>query len=405
MPVEPMPFAHPFFTIQPVESRQSHPEFGNRMREFARHNLEPIPELTEDPVWSLKDIVGTARAAQIEASGALRFHAVGDTGAGVFPFGRDGETRFGETKPENEEAQVAVARAMNQDLHPAQPGKSPAFFFLLGDVNYFNNTRPGYHEQFYVPYQEYGGKIIAIPGNHDGEVLAGRQRTTLKAFMENFCRPHPSVPPAAAQVLREMSAQPGVYWWLQSPFLDLVGLYSNVAEGPGHLRGGHAGEHQYEWFKTVLARISANRAAGTRKALVVAVHHPPITASLFNRHGSGHQASDEMRGDMDAAFAGARLWPDAVLAAHAHNYQRFTQFQSIGNQTKEIPYIVAGGGGHNTQTVIAGERQQQDNLQFEKSHRGRGYLLVTASATELKLVYHPVPSPDPDNADEVTVSL
>lgn len=27
--------------------------------------------------------------------------------------------------------------------------------------------------------------------------------------------------------------QPGVYWWLDAPFVDLLGLYSNTIEGPG----------------------------------------------------------------------------------------------------------------------------------------------------------------------------
>src|SRR5947209_554353 len=93
----------------------------------------------------------------------------------VPPARRRADPRFGVVTPAVEEAQIAVARAMNGDLDPGHPETSPAFFMHLGDVIYFDNTPTGYHEQFYVPYQEYNGKIIAIPGNHDGEVFLGHQ--------------------------------------------------------------------------------------------------------------------------------------------------------------------------------------------------------------------------------------
>jgi hypothetical protein len=44
---------------------------------------------------------------------------------------------------------------------------------------------------------------------------------------------------------------------------------------------------------------------------------------------------------VDAAFDQAGRWPDAVLTAHVHNYQRFTRV----NNGREIPYIVSGAGG------------------------------------------------------------
>jgi hypothetical protein len=91
---------------------------------------------------------------------------------------------------------------MTKDIDIAHPAASPAFFLHLGDVNYYDNTDSGYHEQFYVPYKLYPGKIIAIPGNHDSELFkydgqSTGQTKTLQAFQRNFVQPVPSVPPAA----------------------------------------------------------------------------------------------------------------------------------------------------------------------------------------------------------------
>src|SRR5437764_15353959 len=124
---------------------------------------------------------------------------------------------------------------MAKDYDVAHPQTSPACFRHLGDVIYGSGKEPRYRTEFYEPYMHYPGKIIAIPGNHDGEVFAGTDPETLHAFVRNFCRPTPSVPAVAGTVFRQMVAQPGVYWRLTAPFLDLIGLYSNVAENPGFI--------------------------------------------------------------------------------------------------------------------------------------------------------------------------
>jgi Calcineurin-like phosphoesterase len=373
------------------------------MRDQVKDELEPIPDLTDDPVWTLAQVVGSERAAQIEAAGAVRFHAVGDSGAGKYPIDKGGGAlHFGEVSPQVVNAQHAVAQAMNRDLNASLPGSSPAFFFHLGDVVYFDNTPAGFHEQFYEPYQDYGGKIIAIPGNHDAEVLLGHQPSTCYEFMKNFCPAGPTVPPDASPIIREMSAQPGVYWWLQTKFLDLVGLFSNSGEGPGFLRGRIPGEHQYDWFKDVLARIAHARQNGERKALVVATHHPPLTAKLFDSRDEGHSPSEEMSQDLDDAFNGADLWPDAILSAHVHNYQRFTRRVRGGQQ---VSYCIAGGGGRVPQGVLHGDGQQQGNVRFDRSHAGHGYLLVTAAPDQLHIEYHPVPGPDVTNRDDIAIPL
>jgi hypothetical protein len=400
----PLPFAHPFFTNVKPEDRRPDARGHRRMRDRVKDDLEPIPELSVDPVWTLADVVGEERAGQIEAAGATSFQAFGDSGGGKFPLDKHGRTHFGRLDPGLVDAQVAVARAINQDLDPSKSGESPAFLFHLGDVNYFDNTAVGYHEQFYVPYEEYGGKIIAIPGNHDGEVLLGNQASTCMAFMRNFCPPHPTIPPAASPIIREMSAQPGVYWWLQAPFLDLIGLYSNVAEGPGFIRGHIPGEHQYKWFQGALSRIAKERKNGNRKALIVAMHHPPITAKLFDPTDPGHSPSEEMGRHLDEAFREAGIWPEAVLSAHVHNFQRFTRTVQMDGDNKEVSYVVAGTGGRSPQPVLKGQGQELGDIRFDHSHSGHGYLLVTAAKDAVRIEYRPV-DPDPDGDDHVVLPL
>jgi hypothetical protein len=51
---------------------------------------------------------------------------------------------------------------------------------------------------FYTPYRHYPGKIVAIPGNHDGEVKTPIDGPSLSAFQANFCAATAEVSPQAA---------------------------------------------------------------------------------------------------------------------------------------------------------------------------------------------------------------
>jgi hypothetical protein len=132
--------------------------------------------------------------------------------------------------------------------------------------------------------------------------------------------------------------QPGVYFTLDAPFVSIIGLYSNVLEGPGVIssQGGHypIGNEQLDFLQAELERLKPAREAGER-AVVLAVHHPPLSAD------SKHGGTTGLAADLDGACQNAGLWPDAVLSGHAHLYQRFTR-KVAG---REIPYIVAGSGG------------------------------------------------------------
>jgi len=182
----------------------------------------------------LKDIIGQPGVAEIQTVGAIRFHVVGDTG-------RPG----GDTTQQQQ-----VADAMTSDYDPEAGGHNPALFIHLGDVIYGHNKAALYRDEFYRPYMKYPGKIIAIPGNHDGETFVQSDPKPLQAFVDNFCTRIAAVPNIAGDVriFRETMTQPAVYWLLTVPFANIIGLYSNIAEGPGNLLGAAGDDKQLKWL-------------------------------------------------------------------------------------------------------------------------------------------------------------
>lgn len=365
-------FAQPFYTDSPIDERPVVPGIGIRMTDYIATKLEPIPDPHRDPTMMLAEIIGDKGVSDIQQSGAIKFHAVGDT------FSAAGNM------------QQLVANAMSADYDPAKPATSPAFFFHLGDVIYYDNTDKGYHAQFYEPYKTYPGKIIAIPGNHDGELFkydgsSTGQTVTLEAFQKNFCQAKTGVPPAVGTIYREMISQPAVYWYLNTPFMDIIGLYSNMAENPGYISAPSIGSKQKDWLTKTLKSISALRAKGTRKALLFATHHPPFSSGA-------HSSSTEMLIDIDDSCTQASIMPDAFLSAHAHNLQCYTRYLNfLGNDVK-IPFIVCGGGGRQIQQVpVANGVKVNDSTvvksshSFDKSLYGYGYLTITSTLKKLTI--------------------
>lgn len=121
-----------------------------------------------------------------------------------------------------------------------------------------------YTDRFYRPYRNYPGKILAIPGNHDGEVKSPLDRPSLAAFREAFCAPAAVVPEQASVigVFRQTMTQPGVYWLLDALFVRIIGLHSNLLESPGYLEGktdlGQPDISQLEWLRKTLKAAAAN---------------------------------------------------------------------------------------------------------------------------------------------------
>ena len=95
-------------------------------------------------------------------------------------------------------SQSLVANKMVSDFTEDDPADEPSFFFHIGDVVYNFGESQYYYDQFYDPYREYPAPIIAIPGNHDGEIYSGDPQPTLDAFLRNFCSAAPEHTPEAA---------------------------------------------------------------------------------------------------------------------------------------------------------------------------------------------------------------
>jgi Calcineurin-like phosphoesterase len=374
-------YAHPFFVEAAPAERQ--PFQGHtRLADLSKLNLGPIPQIKRGGLMKLSDVIGAEGVKQIEQLGEIRFHALGDSGQG-----------------HAHEAEK-VSDEMATDFKPGADALNPAFLFHLGDVIYGNDKAHHYGERFYTPYRHYPGKIIAIPGNHDGEVRAPADDPSLSAFLDNFCATKAAVAPQAAAtgIFRETMMQPGAYWMLDAPFLRIIGLYSNLIENPGYLEGkakdGKLDSSQLTWLQKTLSSIAKKK---DKKALIIATHHPPYSAA-------GHSGSKEMNASIDKACASAGITPHAILSAHAHNYQRYTRRIS----GKQVPYIVAGTGGMNPQHLPEATGQPADStnqVTYDAAMASLGYLFVTASKTELKFEFWQHGSEHTKPFDPFTVHL
>jgi calcineurin-like phosphoesterase family protein len=362
--------------------------------------LQPIPTpAAAQPGINLADVVSAALIADIQAANRIVFHSVGDTGA----------AKVTPTAAAAIASEAHVADAMAADV--TNGGTSgPAFFFHLGDVIYYFGEGQYYYDQFYEPFRGYDRPIFAIPGNHDGMVFGPGtevpQVPTLQAYLRNFCAPAPGPSPDSGGLVRSVMTQPGVYFTLDAPFVSIIGLYSNVLEGPGVIssQGGQypISDEQLGFLQAELTRLQPAHDAGER-AVLLAVHHPP--ASVDSVHGG----TVGLANDIDATCKAAGFWPDAVLSGHAHLYQRFSR--SVAGLSRSIPYIVSGSGGFaatapQSPTPAAGTTIGNYTLvtppivQF-------GYLTITVdmtgSAGALTISYKSVTSPS--KKDSVTVVL
>jgi hypothetical protein len=345
-----------------------------------KNNTYKFAPTPGDGVMTLADIVGARAAAEIEKTGQLQFHTVGDTGRGPHT------------------AQQDVAEAMTRDINPNKHRNSPAFLFHLGDVIYGDGKEDLYDDEFYRPYADYPNKVVAIPGNHDGEEGVTMDKESLRAFRENFCAPPGIEPPFATTFNCEMVKQPGVYWMLETKLLSLIGLYSNAAETVGTLGDANVGMHQLDWLTTTLKTVAQKRAGGMRKALILAMHHPPYSRGLSTQ-GFGHGSSLDMLKQLDKACKAAGIMPDAVLSGHAHSYQRYSRKVTANGKTKEIPYIVVGTGGFGMQPAPSGIGHTEGDVTYangsppkglvqpHQPHTGYGYLLAKVRRKSLEFTF------------------
>ena len=343
----------------------------------AAPNLEPFPASRKPEVLSLDQVLGTAEVQKITLAGSIVFHSVGDTG--------------GIKEPSK---QFAVADAMANDLSGKtwQAGR-PAFFFHLGDVVYYLGQERYYYDQFYDPYRDYDAPIFAVPGNHDGMVSPSLKLNTLAGFLANFCTSTPGHDPEAQGFARTTMTQPGVYFTLDAPFVKIIGLYSNTSEGgtQGVISGAAVGNAQLTFLQQQLNAAAAERQSGNRRALVIAVHHPPFTGS------QDHAPSSNVLTDLDSACQAAKIMPDLVLSGHAHLYERYTRY--VGGS--QIPFVVAGMGGYFNlsgfktsasgappKVPAQGSDLQGNKLMLETyDDKTYGFLRLAVSASTLKCAF------------------
>ncbi len=353
----------------------------------------PDPAITPEPRLTLAQVYGAAgpaKEAAITAAGQIVFHSVGDTGSVSGPV-----------------TQALVADKMVSDFDEANPADIPSFFFHLGDVVYYFGEATYYYDQFYEPFRDYPAPILAVPGNHDGVVYPKEEAKSLQAFVSNFCCTAPTHSPDAGGLSRTTMIQPAVYFTFECPFVRVLGLYSNVLEDPGVISAQTGtteantilDNRQIEFLKAALTRIKTENFTG---AIIITVHHPPFTG------GSEHGGSPLMLADIDAACKATGVWPHAVFSGHAHNYQRYTR--TVGS--KQIPFIVAGCGGHNPLSRLRANLRTpykiNDTLTLNSfDFTDYGYLRCIANANTLTIEYHPqsdggaTKTPD----DSVTIHL
>jgi Icc-related predicted phosphoesterase len=339
--------------------------------------VQGVPDpTTSPPRMNLVDIVGKETIQKIENAGRIVFHSVGDSGAKFTMAGLGNE--------------ADVIDKMIEDFNELDAGDIPSFLYHLGDVIYNFGENEYYYDEFYEPFRNYQGPIFAIPGNHDGMIFRDDTETSLQAFLNHFCDNEPRHALEPRGLTRTTMTHPGVYFTLAAPLATVIGLYSNTLEDPGIIssEGGKypIDDKQKDFLKSELKRLNDENYSG---AVILSVHHPPYTA------GSIHAGSPGMRDDIDEAVKFAGFAPHAVLSGHAHNYQRYTRLTEDGHQ---IPYIVAGSGGHNATPL----RTQNgatirtpvttDDVTFERYYADYGYLRIVVTAKIMRIEFHDVSS-------------
>ncbi len=355
------------------------PRSNIRHQDHRNQPFYPLPRPTGHPPFrlALADILPQETMQAIEQSGRMTFHVVGDTGGVKSP-----------------EAQQIVAMHMEADFQPpdpvetppdapattADPFVAPAFFYHLGDVVYYNGETKEYFHQFYEPYLLYPAPILGIPGNHDGAPIDATE-TSLAAFVTNFCAPVAEPTPESNESRRNAMTQPHVYWTLETPFMTVIGLYTNVPEG------GRLDENQRGWLRSELEAADAN------KFLVIASHHPIFSAD------DHHSGSAYMLDLLNEACQRSNRTPHLVLTAHVHNYQRF-----LGPLNgKQVPFIVAGAGGYWHLHYLTKELRHGTPLPYTLPDSGavlesfcddrHGYLKMEVTKDAIKGQYFTVPRP------------
>jgi len=360
-----------------------------------KNQLYDFPPTRGDGKMDLADLIGQTEVNNILTSKSIEFLAAGDTGLG------------------DHTEQSTVVDTMSEEFIPTNPGNGATFFMHLGDIIYGPQKQSNYAGKFYRPNMSWlkpapgiAGLILGIPGNHDGEVRDPDDKPSLGAFLENFCTQNPEM---AASFNVTMPNQPGPYWWLSAPFLDVIGLYSNAAEDSGTLGIDDADTKQQKWLEDTLKKIAAERQSG-RKALVFATHHTPYNRGL-SATGKGHPGSPDMLLQIDAACRNADVWPDMFISGHSHNYQRYMRSKVVDGRTRTIPYLIGGAGGHGSEPVATNFGNKSNDVTYEAGLGATdqadvyGYLRIRASTSVIQSTFVRVIGSQRQQFDTVAIDL
>jgi hypothetical protein len=146
--------------------------------------------------------------------------------------------------------------------------------------------------------------------------------------------------------------QPYPYWLFETPVAYIVSLCTNDING-GQLDDPMGSANpQYQWLVKTLKEI---KEAAKGKVIFLALHYPPYSgAANFAERGDPNLGPTPRRAPpagvlqplgniLQQAFHESGQYPDVVLSAHAHLYQRIIYTYANGWQ---IPYLIAGSGGH-----------------------------------------------------------
>jgi Calcineurin-like phosphoesterase len=326
---------------QTTQSSASYPE-------CVEHGVwVPIPTNPPDDELRLRlKEVDPDEARTIKERGVMSFHALGCSGY------------YQDQEPGKRVAAAMANQIAQPRVHSGIPNAVPAsFLFHLGDLAYKDedpanvdakNQALIYNAQFYAQYTTYSRPIFAIPGNHDGKSSKHQEKSGILHFQENFCDPHRGQSADNTTDHRKAMCQPYPYWRLETPITTVIGLYTNDINGGQFDDPMTEDNPQYRWLIKTLIEIKQRT---ERKALAIALHYPPYSGGAnFRERGDPNLGPTQRRGRLQPlavllqqAYQQTNQYPDLVLSAHAHLYQRIT-YQHAGG--RQVPYLIVGNGGH-----------------------------------------------------------
>jgi Calcineurin-like phosphoesterase len=346
--------------------------------------LLPPPNGPAPYRFDLSQLLSADDLSRIANAGVMVCHTVGDTGDY-----RGQEQDF-------------VATLLTNDAQQLGDDRKPAFLYHLGDVVYFAGDIDKYGANFYETYKDYPSFIVAIPGNHDCQPddpqdgPVDPNKYPLDGWVQNFMSKNPTqLGSQKTGAGRTQMDLPNVYWTFTTPFATFIGLFSNVSESEGEFH-----QDQIDWFRGELA------ASDPKRALVVAVHHPPFSGDVEH---SGSSAVETM---LSQSFQATGRFPHMILSGHVHNYQRFTSVLNGPKGALQIPCVVAGAGGYTKLgklhkidgqypsaplplgSSLSLEQYDQDNF---------GFLRLEFSQAQILGTYFSAPDPPGDPSALITV--